>query len=92
MWVCKRCGECCRREPNVDEWQHSKLSDKSKYELIKETGSYSPIKGDRTCEMLVFDVVTYTCLVHKAFGYNAKPEQCRKWNKENCYQENKGDK
>jgi hypothetical protein len=73
--VCQQCGRCCRELVEKDFWRQAKLTREQKE--ILEQKKNPPEKG---CEMLMDD--TGECLIHKLFGYNAKPDLCRNYPKE----------
>jgi len=80
---CKRCGYCCEiTRPEM--WEMSDLTDKQKKRLLKERDKYPKFPKERKCryhycKMLVFEEGKAVCLIHKLFGYDAKPENCKKF-------------
>ena len=78
MWThCEaRCGKCCIKHADPDEWTKSETVKVDKELLKRERARYPD--GDKSwCEMLAFDGKTAICLVHKIYGYEAKPEGCK---------------
>jgi len=71
--TCKRCGKCCYLG---NYWQGS--SDP----LIKELAERFRVSGRRfkmNTKCLFFDEEDKVCLIQSIFGYDAKPEECKKY-------------
>jgi hypothetical protein len=75
---CKQCGNCCI-DVGRTWW---KIGD---YKSINAGLAELSRNGDHedsglACEMLIFEhgkTLKATCLIHKLFGYDAKPDICK---------------
>lgn len=77
---CFRCGECCI-DVGRTFW---KCGDYKRWPVLEELANNGDYEDNELpCEMLRFEKNKAVCLVHKRYGYKAKPEVC---------QEHKGDK
>ena len=81
-FVCIKCGKCCkflnsdRLETPYDYWKKTNLStnDIEAVEAVRDLD----VQKNTGCKMLIKELDgTYSCLLHKEKGFDAKPEDCQ---------------
>ena len=75
MAKCKQCGNCCI-DVGRTFWKNAD------YENVNAGLNELASNGDHednglACEMLLFEGGKAVCLIHKLFGYDAKPDTCK---------------
>ena len=73
-FVCNRCGKCCLELCEKNIWIEQ-LDWQEKQDLFKERAKYQSY--EKGCLMVVFEGKKAVCLVHRVFGYDKKPKECR---------------
>ena len=76
-FVCQRSGLCCQKLVRPQMWVGGNLTWEQKQNLLKERKRY-PVNPEG-CEMLYFEGKKAVCLIHKLYGFDVKPRQCREY-------------
>jgi len=71
---CQQCGKCC---------DMGTIWVNSEHPLVRAAGkAVTDFRDGGSCDMLVYINGKAVCLIHKYFGYDAKPEVCRDYPEE----------
>ena len=71
---CFRCGECCI-DVGRTFWKVGDYEEFPELNELAKNGDYED--NGLPCEMLRFEKGKAVCLIHKKYGYLAKPKVCR---------------
>ena len=72
---CRRCGNCCI-DVGRTFWKNGDYVNINKgLDELANNGDHED--NGLSCEMLIFEKGKATCLIHKLFGYHAKPKSCK---------------
>ena|SRR3990167_1287708 len=80
-FICTQCGECCiylddYKKIDIDFWRKGELTEVQIKQLLEARKNF-PV-STVGCEMLIMVNGQSMCLIHKLFGYDKKPEVCKK--------------
>ena len=81
--ICKRCGACCLTVGRTFWKAGIFIGDSKPFGDIEDLNKWA-MNGDHEdgglpCEMFEFSGEKGVCLIHKRYGYAAKPITCRKY-------------